>query len=144
MADDRSGNRRNRNLSLNWSFRWPGGRRQPAANAIPTRIVYANPFTPATPVSEWSDTGTLSSRESSDNNLDTTGDFQALDFAGPSDVDSLAGTLSISGFSQLTIRESELSFESDAATVRAPSVADSRDSRASQASATSLRYEGML
>lgn len=152
MDDRRSRDHRDRipyDLStdrvVDWHTRRQDSDRQSAGDVTPTRFSYADPDTAATPVSEWSEDGSEISRGSSEYEFDTAAARAKFGSTAYIDADSPSDDLSISAsLSALTIRETDLSFESDVATVRQTSVANSQYSSASQGSATSQRYQGMF
>jgi hypothetical protein len=110
-------------------------------DVTPTRSSYAHPFTVATPVSEWSDCGSEISRTSRGYDLEDDGAQRGARFesAGRVALDNPTDDWSSSSWNSVSFVESEFSFQSDTATVRAAPDSQSQYSSRSQASATSWR-----
>jgi hypothetical protein len=100
-----------------------------------------DPNIPPSPISERSSAGSSVSRSRSEYEFDTAAARARFTADGP--LGSLSDEKSIFEFDALTIRESDFSFKSDVTTVHKRSVANTLVSSVCQASATSLRYQGM-
>jgi hypothetical protein len=141
MANPRSGH-------THWGDRSPNSlslkcnlfiRRTSLGDVTPTRSSYTDPLTAASPMSGWSESQSEFSRQSSEYRPKTMVQNLLVGLFG-----NLRQRMKIASRNAPSIVESQYSFQSDTATVRTASVAQSQHSRRSQASATSWRHQGRI